>query len=241
MMRDPLKVVALVGVNVTWMVQYDPPASVDGLIGQLFVCANALVALILPMVKGPAPLFVSLTDCGALVTDTGCVVKTRLVGFKLTPGAGEVPTPARSTTCGLPPVLSAIINTPCRFVATDGVNVIEIAQFDPAATVFVLGLTGHVVLLTAKSPLVEDMLVIARGAFPTLYTVTVCGAEVVPTVTLPNEKLSELRLTIGAAPVPVPVRVTELLLAVPPVPPLLLLTVNVAVRVPFPDGSNSTP
>ena len=54
---------AAVGVKVTLIVQVPFTASVDGLMGQLFVCANCVLAAMLVMLSAALPVLVSVTDC----------------------------------------------------------------------------------------------------------------------------------------------------------------------------------
>ena len=64
---------ATVGVNVTLMVQFAPPASVDPIAGQLFVCAKSpgfapMMVIPVPlMVTAVVPLLVIVTVCAALL------------------------------------------------------------------------------------------------------------------------------------------------------------------------------
>ena len=64
-----------VGVNVTLMVQLELAASVEGVIGQLFVWPKSPGFVppraMLLMVSGAVPVFESVTVCGALVVLTG--------------------------------------------------------------------------------------------------------------------------------------------------------------------------
>jgi hypothetical protein len=125
--------------------------------------------------------------------------KLRLVGLKLTAGAGAlVPLPLRATVCGLPEALSVIDTLALRVPVAVGVKVTLIVQFDPAASV--LDPLGHV-LVCAKSPLlvpVKPMLLMVKAALPLLVNVTVWAALVVLTCWLPKLKLVGLNVTAGA-------------------------------------------
>jgi hypothetical protein len=59
-----------VGVKVTLMVQVPFTASVDGLMGQLFVCPYCALAAMLVMLSAALPALVSVTDCDPLVVLT---------------------------------------------------------------------------------------------------------------------------------------------------------------------------
>jgi len=62
----PACVPAAVGVNVTLIVQMPLAASVDGLMGQLFVCEYCVLAAMLVMVIAVAPVLVRVMACAAL-------------------------------------------------------------------------------------------------------------------------------------------------------------------------------
>ena len=80
------------GENVAEMLHVAPAASVDGLSGQVVVlpksAAFAPARLMLVIVSGPVPEFVSATACAALVVPTACVPNDTLVGDSVTAGAG---------------------------------------------------------------------------------------------------------------------------------------------------------
>lgn len=92
----PVRFPSVVGVNVTLVVQL-PLAATEP--PQLFVWAKSPLALIVRLVKGPLPVLVRVMDCAALVVETDCPAKVRLVGERLTTGAN--PVPLRVTVCGL--------------------------------------------------------------------------------------------------------------------------------------------
>ena len=60
-----------VGVNVTLIEQVPFTGSVDGLMGQLLVWANCVLAAMLEMLSAALPVLVSVTDCDPLVVFTG--------------------------------------------------------------------------------------------------------------------------------------------------------------------------
>src|ERR1035437_7343913 len=91
-----------------------------------------------------------------------------------------------------------------RLPAAVGVNVTEMLQLPPAATL------APQVLVCAKSPAfvpVTPMLVIVRAPDPVLLSVTDWAVLVVLTFRLANVKLPEVSDTIGTV-TPVPERVT---------------------------------
>ena len=57
---------AAVGVNVTLIVQMPFTASVDGLMGQLFVCEYCVLAAMLVIVIAAAPVLVRVMACAAV-------------------------------------------------------------------------------------------------------------------------------------------------------------------------------
>src|SRR3954454_19676400 len=91
------------------------------------------------------------------------------------------PVPASANWCGLPGALSVIVTLAVRAPEAPGVNVTEIEQEAPAASV--LGLIGQL-FVCAKSlafaPVIA-MLPIDSGALPTLVSVEDCAALGVPT------------------------------------------------------------
>src|SRR5690242_11434717 len=100
---------AVVGVNVTLIVQLAPAATE---MPQLFVCANCPLETILVMLSDAVPVFLSVTDFAALVVFTRWPPKDRLDVDKLTTGAE--PVPERLTLCGLPAASSVTVIAPAR-------------------------------------------------------------------------------------------------------------------------------
>jgi hypothetical protein len=94
----------------------------------------------LAIVSGAAPVFCSVDVWEALVVPTGCGAKVRLEGVRVT--AGAVPVPPNATVCGLPAALSVTETFAVRLPVAVGLNVTEIEQFAPAASVE--GLSGQV-------------------------------------------------------------------------------------------------
>jgi hypothetical protein len=125
-----------VGVNVTLMVQFAPAATE---LPQLLVCAKSPlfvpVTAMLVRFSEALPVFERVTVCAALVVPTVWLVKVSEAAERLTTGAeAAAPVPLRLTDCGLPEVLSAMLNVPVRVPDAVGVNVVLIVQFAPTAT-----------------------------------------------------------------------------------------------------------
>jgi hypothetical protein len=82
------------------------------------------------------PVFLSVTDCAALVVLITWLAKFRPVGVKLTAGeAALAPVPVRLTVCGLPEALSVTVIAPVLVPVAVGVNVTLIEQLPLAAKV----------------------------------------------------------------------------------------------------------
>jgi hypothetical protein len=92
------------------------------------------------MVSGALPVLVSVTARNALVVPRIWLPKDNEVGVRLT--AGAVPVPVSPTECGLPVALSFTVRVAERAPVAFGVNVTEIVQLAPAASV--AGLSGQV-------------------------------------------------------------------------------------------------
>jgi hypothetical protein len=94
MVTDPYRLPLAVGVKVTLIIQVAPGARV---VPQELVCAKSPLAATLVKVKGEPPIFVKKRDCGALLEPTDWGEKYRLLGERVTAGAGT-PVPVKSTT-----------------------------------------------------------------------------------------------------------------------------------------------
>ena len=142
----------------------------------------------------------------------------------------ELPVPPRLTFCGLFEALSVKVSVPVAAPAAVGVNVTPTAQLAPAAR-----LVPHVLLEIAKGPLIST-LEIVRVVLWRLVRVTVTGALVVFTATVP--KFNELadRVTGELELLPVPLRLTVCGLF-----PALSVKVSVPVAAPVAVGVNVTP
>jgi hypothetical protein len=126
--RFPARVPTAVGVNVTLITQFAPAAKVAGPIGHavapVLVSAKSPEAAMELIVKGPLPVFVSVTVFAALVVFTNWLPKGRGVGASPTTGdPAAAPVPLREMDCGL--VLSPSVSSSVAVSAptTDGVNV----------------------------------------------------------------------------------------------------------------------
>jgi hypothetical protein len=130
MVRVPARAPVAVGVNVTLIVQVFDPAvagKVAGAIGQadapVLVCAKSPDAAMEMIVRGPVPVFVSVTVCAALVVLTNWLPKVSVVGASPTAGTGFAPVPVREIFCGLVLSLSVNRNVAVSAPATVGLNV----------------------------------------------------------------------------------------------------------------------
>src|SRR4051794_22449648 len=108
------------------------------------------------------------------------------------------PVPASASWCGLPGALSVIVTLALRAPEAPGVNVTEIEQDAPAASV--LGLIGQL-FVWAKSLAFEPVTarpVIDSGALPTFVSVDDWAALVVPTPCEAKVRAGGVSATAGA-------------------------------------------
>jgi hypothetical protein len=98
--------------------------------------------------------------------------------------------PVSKTVCGESLALSVMVTVPVRDPLVIGVNVTEMEQSAPTATL------DPQVLVSAKSP-DAAMEVIFSAAWPETVNVTVCAALVVPCVCNANVRLSVESVTFG--------------------------------------------
>jgi len=179
------------------------------------------------------PVFVTVTDCGALVVLSVCEANVKLAGARVTVGVVDAPVPASATDCGLPAALSAKLTAAVRAPDAVGLNVTLIVQFALAAS------DAGQALLSAKSPAfapVSEMPVIASAALPEFVSVTVCAGLAVFSASEPNVSEVGASVTAGAvaaAPVPVSGTVCGLPVALSP-------TETAALRAPVAVGLNVT-
>jgi len=127
MVNVPGRVPVAFGVNVTLIVQFAFTANVAGVIGQavvpVLVSAKSPDAAMEMIVRGPVPVFVSVTVCAGLVVVSSWLLKVRVVGASITAGVGFAPIPLSAMSCGL--VLSPSVRTSVAGLdpTADGVNV----------------------------------------------------------------------------------------------------------------------
>jgi hypothetical protein len=194
----PVRLPDAVGVKVTERLQLAPAATLAP--AHVPVSAKSPEALIEVMVNVPGPEFVSFTDWAALVEPMLCEAKVRLAGESVTAGApapAAVPVPLKATVCGEPAALSVMVRVPVRAPLAAGVNVTEMVQLAPAATL------DPQFWVSAKSPDAE-MELIANAAEPEFVSVTVWAALLDPTGSELKFKLVADICTVGAAAVAVP-------------------------------------
>src|SRR5438552_16287277 len=92
--RVPVALPLTMGWNVTLIVQF---AAAGKPAGQLFVCANGRLVVMLEILRLAVPVFVNVTGCGALVVPTSRGEKLRLAGDRAAAGAGVNPVSLRET------------------------------------------------------------------------------------------------------------------------------------------------
>ena len=119
---DPVSVPAAVGVKVTEIVQLAPAGRLDG---QAVVSAKLPEAAMPLIERAPAPVFVKVTVCAALVVPTVWLANVRLVGDKLIVGVAAAAVPLSDTACGLAAALSVNVIAPVSVPAAVGVKVTE--------------------------------------------------------------------------------------------------------------------
>ena len=158
MVRLPVLVPSVVGVNVTEIVQLDPDASVFGERGQVVDdSAKSPEVEIAEIVSGVDWPFFRVIFVGLLVLPGCCPENVTLPGVTLT---GSTPVPDKATDCGLFDALWVTVSVPLRVPAAIGANAMDTVQVVFAASVF--GARGHVVVVTVKSP-VAAMLAMVNG------------------------------------------------------------------------------
>src|SRR6266536_774906 len=227
------------GAKVTEIVQDALGLSVAGAVGQLLLSAKsegfAPAIAIAEIVRGPAPLLVSVVDCGALVVPRSRAPKLRLVGASATAGAGSAPVPLSATVCGLPAASSATERLALRLPLAVGLKVTEIVHAAPAASV--LGLSGQVLVCAKSSGFVpaRPMPLIVSGALPLFVSIVDCAGLVVPLVWEPKVRLVGVSATAGAAAAAVPERSMLCRL-----PAASSATVSEATRLPGAPGEKVT-
>jgi hypothetical protein len=112
------------------------------------------------------PGLVKVIICTALVVPTVADAKVREAGEIIIPGAGAIPVPLNATIWGELVALSVMVTVPVRLPAAVGVNVTEMVQFAPAATLV------PQVWVCAKSPDIA-IEVTVKAVVPEFVSVTV--------------------------------------------------------------------
>ena len=174
-------------MNVTEIVQVAPADNVFGDNGQVEVCEKSPEVETLEIVNGTVWLFFRVTPLGALVVPIPWGAKPRLAGNKLT---GAVPVPLNVAVCGEFEALSLTVSIPVLAPRAVGVNVTEILQLAPAASVF--GASGHFEVCP-KSPETEILLIVS-GTDWVLLRMTFSALLVVCTTQFPKETLVGVRV-----------------------------------------------
>jgi len=183
--------VATDGVKTTVTTQA-PPGATEPSVGQVLL-VTAKSAAFVPLMAGEAlkvsgalPVFVTVTDIGALGMPTGTTPKRMLLAESEATGAGAAaPVPLRDTISGPPGrLLPLMFNVALRAPTAVGVNVITMEQLAPPATC--PAPVGHVdAPVIAKSPEFAPVMLIEVSCSvpvpPVTLMVTVCGALVVVT------------------------------------------------------------
>jgi hypothetical protein len=187
------------GVKVTVIVQEEPAASEAP---QLLVWPKLLalvpVTEMLVTVSGAVPGLESVMSSGAAAVLTS--VAGKVSGFGLSKACGAIPVPLNAAVCGEPVALSAMDSVALRLPAEAGVNVTVMVQLAPAATELPQLLVW--LKLLALAP-VMVMPVIVRAAVPGFDSVVDSVPAEVPTSVLANVSVLEVRVALGAVPVPV--------------------------------------
>lgn len=111
---------------------------------------------------------------------------------------GAVPVPVSETDCGEPAALSIMASVPRLVPIAVGVNVTEIVQLAPAATL------APQVFVSAKSP-EAAIEVIFKAAASELVSITVCAVLVVPSVCEAKVRLAGVSVTVETPEEPDPV------------------------------------
>jgi hypothetical protein len=159
----PVRLPAVVGVKVTEMVQFAPAATE---LPQVCVSAKSPDAAIEVIESAAVPGLVRIVVCAALVVPVVCDVKVRADGESIIPGVGAIPVPFNTTIWGELGALSVMVTVPVRLPAAVGVNVTEMVQFAPAATLV------PQVWVCAKSPDIA-IEVTVKAVVPEFVSVTV--------------------------------------------------------------------
>jgi len=186
-----------VGWNFIEIVQLAPAARLPP---QVCVCGKSLAfpdTTMLLIVSTAVPVFFSVRVWEPLAEPTFVFGKLRPLGLSDTAGAS--PVPLAVTVWGDPVALSVTATVALRAPVAVGLNVTEIVQVAPAATLV------PQLVVSGKSPLLPDMeiLLIVSGAVPVLFRVTVWALLAEPTLVLGKLRVAGVSFA-AATPVPVP-------------------------------------
>ena len=141
--RLPLRDAAIVGINLTLMVQEEAAGKTGG---QLFVSEKSPDAVIALRLRLWLPLLKSVTACCALEAPRVVGGKLRLCGLIV--AIAPDPAPLRLMVWGEPAASSAMASIPARGPAAVGVKVIDNKQLPVAGTL------GVQLSVSAKSPVI---------------------------------------------------------------------------------------
>jgi len=190
---------AAAGVKVTPMLQVPPALRLLPQVLVAIVKAEALAPPIAIEVIGrdAVPALVSVKLCAALVEPTVTLPKDAVDGVSAACGAVEfAPVPLNEAVWGEPAASSATATDALKLPAAVGPKVTEIVQFAPAARD---ALQVFVWWNWPASAPVTLMPLMFSTALPGFDKVSVCAALVLPTLTLPKERLAGFRVACGAA------------------------------------------
>ena len=201
----PLPLPASMGEKVILIAQLAPTATEPP---QLLVSAKGPERVILRGPRASLPVFVSVSTCGALLVETVCAGKSRLVDERLTAGPSPVPVKLAVSVSGVGRAY-VTVNVPVRVLPAVGVNQTLMVQLLPVLRIVSLVQPPGSEL---KSP------VIAKPGTPfppllALRRVIVWEGLVVPTGWLPKVRLVGERLAGPAKLVPISCTVWGLLIA----------------------------
>jgi hypothetical protein len=194
------------GLNVTPIVHVPPAATCPEHVFDAIAKfpAFAPVSETPLMLIGTPPVLVSTVGCVAEVVPTSVPVNVSDAGANET-APGAAPVPLNPTVCGVPAALSATLIDALSGATDPGLNVNEIEQLAPAATVL-----PHVFAVIAKLDVFAPVSVtpeIVSVDPPLLVSIVDFAAAVDPLATVPNDSVVGENVTAAAAN-PVPVSVT---------------------------------
>jgi hypothetical protein len=170
-LRLPLRAPLAVGVKLTVIPQFAPPAR---LVPHVFVWLKSPLADTLKMLSAMEPVFVRVACWEALDEPTLVPGKLKEEGNSEALAPGVRPVPVSDAACELPEASSLTVSVPFRAPPAVGVKVTLIVQLEPAPRL------APQVFVCAKSPLAE-MPAMFSVALPEFVSVICFPALVVPT------------------------------------------------------------